>query len=255
MGDSEWSRPTGFKLPRENLQSRVKEEDSITNVENAFEGPSLHVSRPSRLCAQARSRDDMPFRKQACTEYTRWVFYKMFRRPRERHLSCPTRMHGSRPLSFQGYVLNHGLIPSPDHLFGDDTGTAPIANSLASHMSTKGKMGGMFDMQVTLHDKRIVMQDTLHYEAIVMQVTLHDKRIVMQVTLHYDAIVMQVTLHDKRIVMKVMLHYEATVMQVALHDKRIIMQVMLHYEAIVMQVTLHDKRIVMQVTLHDKRIV
>nr|GEV79381.1 hypothetical protein [Tanacetum cinerariifolium] len=63
------------------------------------------------------------------------------------------------------------------------------------------------DMQITLHDKRIVMQVTLHYEAIVMQVTLHDKRIVMQVTLHYEAIVMQVTLHDKRIVMQVTLHY------------------------------------------------
>nr|GEY10862.1 hypothetical protein [Tanacetum cinerariifolium] len=47
----------------------------------------------------------------------------------------------------------------------------------------------MLDMQVTLHDKRIVMQVTLHYEAIVMRVMLHDKRIVMQVTLHYEAIV------------------------------------------------------------------
>nr|GEU90294.1 reverse transcriptase domain-containing protein [Tanacetum cinerariifolium] len=62
------------------------------------------------------------------------------------------------------------------------------------------------EMQVTLHDKIIVMQVTLHYEAIVMQVTLHDKRIVMQVTSHYEAIVMQVTLHDKRIVMQVTLH-------------------------------------------------
>ncbi|GJU76571.1 kinesin 3 [Tanacetum coccineum] len=83
------------------------------------------------------------------------------------------------------------------------------------------------------------MQVTLHYEAIVMQVTLHDKRIVMQVTLHYEAIVMQVTLHDKRIVMQVTLHYEAIVMQVTLHDKRIV---------IVMQVTLHNKRIVMQMS-------
>nr|GEY31650.1 zinc finger, CCHC-type [Tanacetum cinerariifolium] len=63
-------------------------------------------------------------------------------------------------------------------------------------------------MQVTLHDKRIVMQDTLHYEAIVMQVTLHDKRIVMQVTLHYEEIVIQVTLHDKRIVVIVRLQDE-----------------------------------------------
>ncbi|GJU20384.1 hypothetical protein Tco_1153726 [Tanacetum coccineum] len=33
---SEWSTPTGLKLARENLQSRVKEEDSITDVENAI---------------------------------------------------------------------------------------------------------------------------------------------------------------------------------------------------------------------------
>ncbi|GKD20279.1 hypothetical protein Tco_1221982, partial [Tanacetum coccineum] len=31
----EWSIPAGLKLARENLQSRVKEEDSITDVENA----------------------------------------------------------------------------------------------------------------------------------------------------------------------------------------------------------------------------
>nr|GEZ72813.1 hypothetical protein [Tanacetum cinerariifolium] len=70
----------------------------------------------------------------------------------------------------------------------------------------------VLDMQVTLHDKRIVMQLTLHYEAIVMQVTLHDKRIVMQLTLHYEAIVMQVTLHDKKIVVQVTLHYEVVIL-------------------------------------------
>nr|GEZ31632.1 hypothetical protein [Tanacetum cinerariifolium] len=90
-------------------------------------------------------------------------------------------------------------------------------------------------MQVTLHDRRIVMQVTLHYEVLVMQVTLHDKIIVMQVTLHYEVLVMQVTLHDKIIVMQVTLHYEAIVMRVTLHDKRIVIQVTLHYEVIVMQ--------------------
>ncbi|GKF93584.1 hypothetical protein Tco_0283284 [Tanacetum coccineum] len=35
LGYSEWSTPTGLKLARENLQSRVKEEDSITDVEDA----------------------------------------------------------------------------------------------------------------------------------------------------------------------------------------------------------------------------
>nr|GFA33599.1 reverse transcriptase domain-containing protein [Tanacetum cinerariifolium] len=136
-----------------------------------FEDQSLYASRPSRLCAQPQSEDDMPFHKQACMKYTQWVFCKLFERTRERHLACPTRMHDFRPLSFQGFVLNHGLIPPPDHLFGGDTGTqqsnlalesflakrylraewsvytmllfmmrtAPIAESLASHMSSKGK--------------------------------------------------------------------------------------------------------------------
>nr|GEX22316.1 hypothetical protein [Tanacetum cinerariifolium] len=89
-----------------------------------FKDQSLHVSRPSKLCAQAQSGDDMPFHKQAYMEYTRWVFCKLFGRPRERHLACLTRMHGFRPLFFQGFVLNHGLIPLPDHLFGGDTGCA-----------------------------------------------------------------------------------------------------------------------------------
>nr|GFB12890.1 hypothetical protein [Tanacetum cinerariifolium] len=34
ISDSEWSRPAGLKLARENIQSRVKEEDSNTDVEN-----------------------------------------------------------------------------------------------------------------------------------------------------------------------------------------------------------------------------
>ncbi|GJY02973.1 hypothetical protein Tco_0361125 [Tanacetum coccineum] len=36
LGYSKWSTPAGLKLARENLQSRVKEEDSITDVENAI---------------------------------------------------------------------------------------------------------------------------------------------------------------------------------------------------------------------------
>nr|GFC33246.1 hypothetical protein [Tanacetum cinerariifolium] len=35
LGNSEWSSPADLMLARENLQSRIKEEDSITNVENA----------------------------------------------------------------------------------------------------------------------------------------------------------------------------------------------------------------------------
>nr|GEX77240.1 hypothetical protein [Tanacetum cinerariifolium] len=34
LGNGKWSSPAGLKLSRENLQSRIKEEDSITDVEN-----------------------------------------------------------------------------------------------------------------------------------------------------------------------------------------------------------------------------
>nr|GEY92411.1 reverse transcriptase domain-containing protein [Tanacetum cinerariifolium] len=33
--DSEWARPTGFQLTRENLESRIKKQHLITNIENA----------------------------------------------------------------------------------------------------------------------------------------------------------------------------------------------------------------------------
>ncbi|GJS96476.1 hypothetical protein Tco_0803444 [Tanacetum coccineum] len=36
LGYSEWSTPAGLKFARENLQSRVKEDDSISDVENAI---------------------------------------------------------------------------------------------------------------------------------------------------------------------------------------------------------------------------
>ncbi|GKC69399.1 hypothetical protein Tco_1115282, partial [Tanacetum coccineum] len=35
LSNGEWSSPAGFELARENLKSRIEEEDSITNVENA----------------------------------------------------------------------------------------------------------------------------------------------------------------------------------------------------------------------------
>nr|GEZ57689.1 reverse transcriptase domain-containing protein [Tanacetum cinerariifolium] len=61
-----------------------------------FEDQSLHVSRPSGLCAQAQLRDDMHFHKQAYMEYTQLVFCKLFGRPRERHPGCPTRIQTER---------------------------------------------------------------------------------------------------------------------------------------------------------------
>nr|GFA06977.1 hypothetical protein [Tanacetum cinerariifolium] len=136
MRDSKRSRQVRFQLARENLQSRVKEEDSITDVENTFKDQSLNVLRPSRLCAQVQSGDDTPFHIQACTKYIQLVFCKLFGRPRERHLACPTTTHGFCPLSFQGYVLNHSLIPPPDHLFGADTRVPNLAKRFFKNLKT-----------------------------------------------------------------------------------------------------------------------
>nr|GEW97063.1 hypothetical protein [Tanacetum cinerariifolium] len=82
---------------------------------------SLHVLRPSRLCAPAQSGDDKLSHKQAYMEYIQLVFCKVFRMPRECHRACPTRMHDSHLLSFQGYVLNHDSTLPPGHLFEGDT--------------------------------------------------------------------------------------------------------------------------------------
>ncbi|GKD55882.1 hypothetical protein Tco_1289269, partial [Tanacetum coccineum] len=68
------------------------------------QGQSLHASRPSRLCARARSVDDMPFRTRACMGCTRWVFCKLYGRPKERHLVYPTKMHGPFKNSFQATI-------------------------------------------------------------------------------------------------------------------------------------------------------
>nr|GEX78959.1 hypothetical protein [Tanacetum cinerariifolium] len=121
--------------------------------------------------------------------------------------------HLSRLENLESKLLNEAEI---DDIFPDESimkmdfgleepWVADFANYLTMKNYQMVRWVRVLDMQVTLHDKRIVMQLTLHYQAIVMQVTLHDKRIVMQVTLHYEAIMMQVTLHDKRIVMQVTL--------------------------------------------------
>nr|GEV42918.1 hypothetical protein [Tanacetum cinerariifolium] len=58
-----------------------------------------------------------------------------------------------------------------------------------SKMSKQVRWVRVLDMQVTLHDKRIVMQVSLHYEATVMQVTLHYKRIVISLRIFLEQII------------------------------------------------------------------
>ncbi|GKE45639.1 hypothetical protein Tco_1472923 [Tanacetum coccineum] len=101
--------------------------------------------RPSRLCARARSVDDMPFRTRACMGCTRWVFCKRYGRPRVHHLVYPTKRHGSRLWSFQEFVSSHDWIPQLAHLFvlvirGGET----VSNSVFKHDLCKlviAKMG------------------------------------------------------------------------------------------------------------------
>nr|GEY68681.1 hypothetical protein [Tanacetum cinerariifolium] len=73
---------------------------------------------PSRLCAPIQREDDKLFRIPAYMEYIQLEFCKRYEMPIERHRACPIRMHDSH------------LLPFP--------GTAPLAKSLASHISSKG---------------------------------------------------------------------------------------------------------------------
>ncbi|GJZ48624.1 hypothetical protein Tco_0602456 [Tanacetum coccineum] len=115
--------------PLQSSALNVKEEDSITDVENAVLDlgvvnplyQSLYVLRPSKLCARAQSEDDMPSRTLACMEYTRWVFCKLCGRPKVRHLVYLTKRHDFRPRSFQEFVSNHDSIPQLAHMFVGDT--------------------------------------------------------------------------------------------------------------------------------------
>ncbi|GJY90948.1 hypothetical protein Tco_0506144 [Tanacetum coccineum] len=123
LGYSEWSTPAGLKLARENLQSRVKEEDSITDVENAIFDlgvmdslcQSLHALKPNRLCARAQSVDDMPFRTLACTECTRWVYLVSVGRPsfpEEVIQFCPEQENDFRPTFFKNSLRDLRLDTS-----------------------------------------------------------------------------------------------------------------------------------------------
>ncbi|GJS65336.1 hypothetical protein Tco_0679900 [Tanacetum coccineum] len=103
LGYSERSTPAGLKLARENLQPRVKEEDSITDVKNAvfdlgvmdslcflFIDQRVFIGMITKLCARAQSVDGMPFRTLACMEYTRWVFCKNSFQAMIGYLNLPT---------------------------------------------------------------------------------------------------------------------------------------------------------------------
>ncbi|GJY46345.1 hypothetical protein Tco_0435408 [Tanacetum coccineum] len=134
LGYSEWSTPAGLKLARENLQSRVKEEDSITDVENAiFDLGVMDSLWPSKLCARAQSEDDMPSRTLTYMEYTRWVFCKLCGKPKVRHLIYPTKRHDFRPRSFPESFSNHSIGLPNCPLVCDDTRWRDVSDSRIKH--------------------------------------------------------------------------------------------------------------------------
>nr|GEV07858.1 hypothetical protein [Tanacetum cinerariifolium] len=141
LGDSERSRPAGLKLAREKFQSRIKEEDSITDVKNAIfdlgvmeplsflfvdqrsEGQSLHALRPSRLCAQARSIDAMPFPYTSLYGVNTMGVLKAVRKAQRASSSL-----SDLEAWFSPTVLSKILFKPR---------TTPMAKSLASHISSK----------------------------------------------------------------------------------------------------------------------
>nr|GEV29592.1 hypothetical protein [Tanacetum cinerariifolium] len=131
MRDGKWTRPTRFEFAEENLQSGVKEEDSITDVKNTV--LDFRVMKPLSFLLE----DDKLFRKQAYMEYTQLVFCKQFGMPKEPHRACPTRMHDSILLSFQEYILNHDLTLPPVHLFGGDTGLLNVSGGAEAVIPSK----------------------------------------------------------------------------------------------------------------------
>ncbi|GJQ96187.1 hypothetical protein Tco_0007326 [Tanacetum coccineum] len=140
MGNGERSGPTGFKFTRENLQSRIKKKDSVTNVENAvldfgvvdllcllFVNQRVLVgliTKPNKLCARARSVDDMPFAppvpRAVRNEYTRMGVVNAVK-GHVRHYLMLTKRHGSRLRSFPRFFSNHGWRLPLARLFGGDT--------------------------------------------------------------------------------------------------------------------------------------
>ncbi|GJZ81169.1 hypothetical protein Tco_0646163 [Tanacetum coccineum] len=118
--------PAGFKLV-ENLQSRVKEEDSITDVENAVSDLGvmdslgfLFIDQRGLVsfCARAPTEDGHAFPSLTSMEYTDGVVFVNVL-----ELGYSFARHSVR-LEVLGLTLPQ---------------TAPTAKSLASHMISKGK--------------------------------------------------------------------------------------------------------------------
>nr|GEY74253.1 hypothetical protein [Tanacetum cinerariifolium] len=108
FSDSERARPTGFQLTRENLESRIKEQHLITNIENVvFDLVIMKLFtrvEGDKLC---RRLDDMG--------YNRLRFCMRYEMPIMRLLACHSTRHGFLPPSFLECVSIRGW--SPQHAY------------------------------------------------------------------------------------------------------------------------------------------
>ncbi|GJZ45808.1 hypothetical protein Tco_0593404 [Tanacetum coccineum] len=116
LGYSEWSTPAGLKLARENLQSRVKEEDSITDVENAI----FDLGVMDSLCFLFI---DQRVFIGMITKFIKFI---------ELNFSVITR-------GFDIKVVLLASVSAGSASLTCALRTAPTAKSLASHMISKGK--------------------------------------------------------------------------------------------------------------------
>nr|GEX91156.1 hypothetical protein [Tanacetum cinerariifolium] len=119
--------PVGFEFARENLQSGVKEKDSVTDVKNTLlDFRVMKPLRPSRPCATTQWEDDKLFYKPAYMEYIQLESCKRFGMPKEHHRACLTRTHDSHILPSQEYVLNLDLTLPLGHWFRGDIGLLKV---------------------------------------------------------------------------------------------------------------------------------
>ncbi|GJZ82211.1 hypothetical protein Tco_0647384 [Tanacetum coccineum] len=129
LGYSEWSTPAGLKLARENLQSRVKEEDSITDVKNAV----FDLGVMDSLCFLFI---DQRVFIGMITKFIKFI---------ELNFSVITRGFDIKVCMLKGpdndnlKCWEQQIPPKQSGLAILLSKTAPTAKSLASHMISKGK--------------------------------------------------------------------------------------------------------------------
>ncbi|GJS90196.1 hypothetical protein Tco_0772832 [Tanacetum coccineum] len=139
LGYSEWSTPTGLKLARENLQSRVKEEDSITDVENAVFDLGFELNFP--VSTQRSLRSKLVWLKGQKGGSAAEIFALFYSTDNDIKF---LEQQNPPEQSWLSILLSKQVLESSVCIGGSAwvlrcPRTAPTAKSLASHMISKGK--------------------------------------------------------------------------------------------------------------------